>query len=367
MYISTHHTVEDIAKKPFPDERKLKLCLCKTMMPVLTLGRFVGFFPGTWTHKQDKCVFEKSVFWFIYTVAVNCFYIFQLVHSVDFVNLTSRKSLPILLNDITDAIYGLYVIVLTLTSFVRFPKLLRTLNEMTLLLKDGLFCQSAMKVVLKIQYGFIATIFGIMFCLGSILTWLHLSESYQTNFDYNIYINKVLQIISFIFYITFFTIVSVYIGILGCFEKLTISCLRYTPVHPMKGIDETNNVKDFFGFINYEVCKEKHPCTGKLAQLPAPDVVEHLRILHEEISLSTYDTNSCMNPQFLVHTVVELTVLIIHWYAVIAYIAYDFKSPFARTIHVLNCVFVVFHTIGLFLFLKNAQELKNMVSAILCG
>jgi hypothetical protein len=157
--------------------------------------------------------------------------------------------------------------------------------------------------------------------------------------------------------------ISVFIGILACFEKLTISCLKYTPVHPMKGINETNNTRDFFGLVTYKLCKEEHPCTGKLAKLPQAEVVEFLRILHEDISLVIYEINDCMNPQFLCHTVVELTVLIVQWYAVIVYMAFTFKAPLASSIHVVNCFFVIMHTLGIFLFLKNAQQLKNMVSS----
>ncbi|CAH0545678.1 unnamed protein product [Brassicogethes aeneus] len=363
MYISTEHMMLDAVKQveKEPPKSKNKICFCKSISPVLTVCRFVGIFPGTWTHKDGNCVYEKSWFWMTYSIFIYMLYIFQLLQSVDFPKLTSRKSLPIFLDDITDAIYGIYVIILAVTCFVRFPKWLTTLNKLTVLLKDGLYCQSAKQVVLKLQYCFVCTQILALTLLSSVLAYLHYSDHYKTNFDFRILINKGIQIVPFVLYLQFFTIVAVFIGVLGCFEKLTMSCLKYTPVHPMKGIDESNNVKDFFGFINYEVCKQKHLCNGRLLKLPPPQVVEHLRILHEEISLSTYDMNSCFNPQFLIHAVVELTVLIITWYAVIAYIAYDFKSPYAKTIQILNCGFVTMHTLGLFLFLKNAQELKNMV------
>lgn len=366
MYIDSKHIkTEFLAHKPpikvSPESAK-DVCLCKTIAPVLYVCRFVGFLPITWTHNANgKCVFARSLVWLLYSFIITSLYVFQVGNSVDFMNLTGKKSLPVLLNDITDAIYGIYIIILTATSFFRYPKWVKTLNEMDEIFRDGIFCNSARKVVTRLQYGFIVIIIGIIVLITTLLSLLHFSDSYKTNFNYNIIINKMLQTIPFMFYILFFTMIAVYVGILVCFEKLTISCLKYAPVHPLKDIDETNNMGDFFGIIDYRICKGQHTSNHVLMKLLPPEIVEHLRILHEDISLSIYKMNACMNPQFLFHTVVELTVLIIHWYAVIAYIAYDFESPFGRTIHVLNCLFVIMHTIGLFLFLKNAQHLKNMV------
>ncbi|KAJ8971917.1 hypothetical protein NQ314_000489, partial [Rhamnusium bicolor] len=341
-------------------DKNMSICLCKTLSPVLQLSRFLGLFPITWIHKDDKCVFKKSLLWSIYTLMITCLYIYQVGSSVDFLNMTKKKSLLILLNNVTNAIYGIYVIILTLISFIGQSKWIKTLNELLPILKNGLFCRSSMKTVIFVQYGFITLLVIVIILEASFLSWLHLSENYHT-LGIDIYVNRILQIVQFVFYVLVFTIISMIIGILACFEKLTISALRYVPVHPMKGIDETNNERDFLGIIHYQLCKGEHPCSTKLLKLSCAELVEHLRILHEDISICIYKFNSCLNPQFLFHTVVELAVLIIHWYAVIAYIAYNFKNPYAPTIHVLNCLFVVLHTIGVFLFLKNAQHLKNMV------
>lgn len=71
--------------------------------------------------------------------------------------------------------------------------------------------------------------------------------------------------------------------------------------------------------------------------------------------------NESLNPQFLAHVVVELSVLILNWYAVIMYMAYVFSNPIARTLHFLNLFFVIVHTLGLLVFLKQAQQLQNLV------
>jgi hypothetical protein len=357
MYPSTKHITS-----PVFEIKKDSICICKMLTPILYLSRMVGFVPLTWDHKDGKCTFRRSASWICVSLVVISLLSFQIANSIDFLHLTKTKSLPILLNNITDAIYGVYIIILTALNLYRFPRWIKTLNKFSAVLKEGIFCQSSMKVVLKIEYYILAVFLFALLIQVSLLTFLHFSQTYETDFDYNFFINKVLQNVSFVFYSIFLTMISVFIGILACFEKLTISCLKYTPVHPMKGINETNNTRDFFGLVTYKLCGE-HPCTGKLAKLPQAEVVEFLRILHEDISLVIYEINDCMNPQFLCHTVVELTVLIVQWYAVIVYMAFTFKAPLASSIHVVNCFFVIMHTLGIFLFLKNAQQLKNMVSS----
>lgn len=344
------------------DDSDTRLCLCTTLSPLLRISRLLGLFPISWTHENNKCVYKKSLFWVFYTFFVICLYTYQIGTSVDFLHLVKKKSLLILLNDITEAIYGVYILILTLACFARHPQWIRALNELLPILKHDLLCQSAMKVVVRVQYGLIVIVILVSFLEIGVLLWLQFSDAYQSNFHINIFINRTIQNISFAFYALFFAIISTLIGILACFERLTIKALKHVPVHPMKGIDETNNKRDFGGIISYKLCKGEHYCTPKMNKLSPPDLVEYLRILHEEISLCIYRFNDCMNPQFLVHTGVELTVLIIHWYAVIAYMVYNFKSPLAKTIHVMNCSFVIQHTIGLFMFLRNAQHLKNMVS-----
>ncbi|KYB28726.1 hypothetical protein TcasGA2_TC032427 [Tribolium castaneum] len=358
MYLSTKHT------SPVFEVKKDTICICKMLRPLLYVGRFLGFLPIAVEHQGGKCVFKKSVAFICLSILIIGLLAFQVFNSIDFFHLTKTKSLPILLNNITDAIYGVYVIILIAINLYRFPRWVKTLNKFPSVLKEGIFCQSAMKIVQKIVWYILGvTVLAILFQV-SLLTFLHFSQTYQTDFDYNFFINKLLQNISFIFYVIFFTVISVFIGILACFEKLTISCLKYTPVHPMKGINETNNTRDFFGLVTYKLCKEEHPCSGRLAKLPQAEVVEFLRILHEDISLVIYEINDCLNPQFLCHTVVELTVLIVQWYAVIVYMAFTFKAPLASSIHVVNCFFVVVHTLGIFLFLKNAQQLKNMIQGL---
>ncbi|XP_072383919.1 uncharacterized protein [Diabrotica undecimpunctata] len=155
------------------------------------------------------------------------------------------------------------------------------------------------------------------------------------------------------------------IATLACFEKFTVSCLKYIPVHPMKDIDDSNNISDFMGVIHYKICRENHPATDDLLEMKPAEIIEYLRIYHEELSMCIYSWNKSMDPYFLIHTVIELGMLIIHWYAVIAYMVYSFKDPQAHTIHLINWAYVIFHTYSLFLFLKNAQQLKNMVNGLI--
>lgn len=354
--LTTDQIVKD--NKPMSSQ----LCICKTFRPILFFAKLLGFFPVSFGQHQDgKCVFKKCRLWFVFSIFLIVVNGFQICNSMDINNLTKIKSLPILLNNITNLIYGIYIVVLTTLNLYRCPRWIQLFNGLSLVLKEGILCQSARKTILKVQYFYLAMLAVSVIVQFGLLGYLHFSSTYKTNFDFNIYLNKFIHTSSFAFYIIFFSVLSFFMGILACFEKLTISCLSYTPVHPMKGIQETNNTRDFFGFFTYQLCKSQHARTFQLANLNQIEVVEFLRILHEEISLVIYEFNNCMNPQLLCHTVVELTVLILQWYAVVVYLAFTFHSPMVSTIHVLNCLFVVMHTIGLFLFLRNAQHLKNMV------
>ncbi|CAG9862538.1 unnamed protein product [Phyllotreta striolata] len=165
-------------------------------------------------------------------------------------------------------------------------------------------------------------------------------------------------------YSAVFVIVAVLMGCLGCFEKFALNSLRFVPIHPLKEIDETNNLRDLMGLMQYELCSEKHLIRDDLATQKASRTVEILRINHEEICVSIYDFNKCLDITFLFNTIVELGILIVDWYAVIAYLVYSFQEDEAFGLNILNIFFVLFHTYALFLFLKTFQQLKNMIHGL---
>lgn len=352
-------------KPPREDLVEESSCFCVAISPAMLTCKLFGLFPITWENVRGQCTYTKSFSWLGYSVIICILYVIQLFVSTDLLHFDKDKPLPELLSVINDIMYLVFVAILTALSIARFPRFVKTLNKLIPILKEaGLGCPSALASLRKVEYGYLLLFFGELFLEYGALIWLHYSEHYKTNFDYNIFLNTAIQNIPFVFYMLFFSLCSAFISILACFEKLIISALKFTPVHPLHDIDETNNKRNFIGLIKYQVCKQEHKCFGKMLQLTQPELIEYLRSLHEDISLAMYDINSCLNPQLLFHTVVELTVLIIHWYEVIIYTSYEFSSPFASTINFLNWIFVITHSAGLFLFLKSAQELKNMVSSI---
>lgn len=344
---------------------KPNICLCKSISPGLIACRIVGLLPIVSVHEQGKCVFKRSYYWLAYSFFIMILYICQVFFSTELLNIfhiSEGKSLHGILGSVNDIIYSIYIVVLTFLNAIQFSKFAKTLNRLGPIMKDGIYCASSRKVMLNIHYGVIIVYVLLVLIQYLTIAWLHYSESYESNFDVKILINRLVQNIPFIFYILFSATCSLFISCLVCFEKLTIHALKFTPVHPMKGIDETSNERDFMGIIKYNMCNEDHFLPMNAAKLKPAEVVEYLRILHEDICIIMYEMNNCLNPQILVHTVVELTVLIVHWYAVIIYAAFNFKDPLASTIHFLNCLFVVMHSLGLFVFLRNAQQLRNIVS-----
>lgn len=339
------------------------MCLCRTLKPILVTIRFFGLFPISWEHSSDnRCLYKKSLPWMVYTFLLTCFYIFIVASSVDLNKIANSKCLILILNDITNGIYGLYIIVLTVVSYFRFPKWIDALTQLSKSLQDGLYCYSAKRISMLTQYANIALLFFNILVHISMLMWLNISKNYEISFSYIDFVYRCLQNITYGFQAQFTAFVIVMSGTLACFEKLAKSILQYTPLHPSRNIDDSNSTTDFLGVVNYKLCKGLHISQKNSLNSASAANIEYLRILHEDLSLCIYMFNDSMNPQFLLHTVVELVVLIIHWYAVVAYLVYTFKDPAAKAIHVTNCYYVFVHCSGLFLFLKNAQLLKNLVS-----
>ncbi|XP_074038491.1 uncharacterized protein [Leptinotarsa decemlineata] len=351
--------------KQAPTNHKNDICFCKTIRPILYACRFLGLCPILMSHQDGKCVFRKSWPLYIHSVIVSCYFTYEVVTYLDIDKLTHHKSLLPLLDDITNIIYGCYAVLATMVVLLRIPKHVDTLNQLAVVFRDGVFCHSARKVVLLVQYGIISLVLIAVLMQGGALLWLHSSASYETNFTIGGMLLRLTQNVTFLFYAQFCTYISVIVGTLACFEKLTLSSLGYIPVHPTEGVDESNNTRSFMGIIPIKLCKGEHPRPVKFSFLNAGGVLEHLRIAHEEISLCIYSYNESMNPFFLLHIIVELVLLIVHWYAVIVFVVYSFNSTEADAIHLLNCLFVLLHTWGLFAFLKNAQHMKNMIEGLI--
>ncbi|KAB0792853.1 hypothetical protein PPYR_14812 [Photinus pyralis] len=353
--------IEPIAAKSPEDDS----CFCLSASPILLIAKLFGLFPITSRHVKGQCTYSKSKIWLIYSIVIFLIYLSHVFMTTDLLRFDKNKPLPELLSAINDIMYAIFVAILTIISILRYPRFVKMLNTLVPLVKDaGLVCPSALASLRRVQYGYLTLFFAEMSVQYGVLIGVHYSDRYATNFDYNMFIHVGVKNIPFVFYLLFFLFCSAFISVLACFEKLIISALKFTPVHPSNNIDETNNKRDFIGLIKYEVCKQDHKCFGKMMDLTQAELVEHLRALHEDISLVIYDFNACMNPQLLFHSIVELAVLIIHWYEVLIYTSYTFSSPFASAINFVNWTFVIAHSVGLFLFLKSAQDLKNMTHGL---
>lgn len=343
-----------------------RLCVCESLKPALIICRILGMFPITTSHDQDdNCIFAKNKNWYIYSVFMIIFSFLRTLLATDFFNILDigrKKSLHPIIYTLNDIMYAFYITILTAMNLYRCPKYVETLNRIAALVKESLYCQSSRRAALTIQYGISFIYILIIFIKFAAIIYVHISESYDTsNFDFKIYSNAIVQSEIFTVYVIFIAMSSVIMGAFGCYEKLAVNCFRFTPIHPLQYVDQTNNSAEFMGLVDYKLCDESHPMLDRVRRMPVAEIIEYLRCLHEEICITIYEMNESLNPQFLAHVVVELSVLILNWYAVIMYMAYVFSNPIARTLHFLNLFFVIVHTLGLLVFLKQAQQLQNLV------
>ena len=106
-----------------------------------------------------------------------------------------------------------------------------------------------------------------------------------------------------------------------CFENLTINCLDYKPLHPSRNIDFRHNIRTtLYGFIDYTICDggQHHP--PHLKKLPNHEVIEYLRIKHEELYGYILTFLKYQNPQMFFHIIVEIGLMIVHSYFILSHI-----------------------------------------------
>lgn len=347
-----------------PNGSQEKLCVCKIMHHMILICKLFGIIPATTHHMHGVCIFNLSRKWIAYSILLIAIVTAQIAYSMDIRKFAKFKHITILLNDITDIMYSALVIVLNLCNIIRSARSVKYLNLASKVMKEVNLCTSVGQLTIKVGWSIIgmgATMISVQFIA---LGYMNFSEQYQSNFDLNLFINRAIQNYIVVFVISILCAINIVIGSLACFEKLTRSCLKYSPVHPLKTIVETNNVRNFLGFFKYEICKENHPVPAKLSKLMPAEQVEYLRQLHEDICLAVYEYNSCLSPQLLCTIVTLLIVLIVQLYSVIIYLGFDISTPETCTIHVMNCITVTFTSMGLFFLFKNMQHYKNMVSLL---
>ncbi|KAL3275941.1 hypothetical protein HHI36_020675 [Cryptolaemus montrouzieri] len=339
-----------------------EMCLCRFFGLVFYIGRTIGVSPVIWKHEEGTCVYRKSMYSLTWSFVLIILLVLKLGTYTEFEALTAVHALPILLNGVTDLLYYLYLMVMILNinwRATQWEKLLNNMNRVSR--NDGLLCETALRTGRKVTYTFVATVFLIVISNCAILAYLQFSDSYETKFSFQFIGGKVMQNGVLMFYVYVFSYTSAFIGILTCFEKVSLAALKYKKIEPMEKITPSDNQQEIFFGFTYTVCASEHIPSPEISELTKAEVLEYFRILHERISELINGFNGCMNPLLLVHVVIEIIVIVINWYSVIIKIAYDFTEPETQTIFVLNLVFAISHTIGLFVFLRNGQKLSNMV------
>lgn len=361
--------IERIKKEPITPTKPRKLCVCESLKPAFVICRIFGMFPITSSHdKYNNCVYGKNQKWFIYSVLIVIVRLIRAFILTDLFNMFDigrQRSLHPIIASLNEIVYAFFIAGLSVMNIYRSPKFVHTLNHISAMMKENLYCNSSRRAVLTVQYGMAVLFLTAIFTKYAAIIYVHLSDSYDSkSFNFKIYSNALVQAEIFLIYIIFVAITSVVMGMLGCFKKYAISCLDFTPICSLQDIDDNNNSAEFIGLIDYKLCTEIHRTIDNVKKLPFAEVIEYLRCLHEEVCMVMYEMNDSLNPQFVAHVSVELVVLILNWYTVIMFIAYVFSNPIAKTLHFLNLFYIVMHTLAFAIFLKQAQQLQNLVSPI---
>lgn len=165
------------------------------------------------------------------------------------------------------------------------------------------------------------------------------------------------------FYILFLSaIFNAIVITMACHEKISLKCIDYTPIHPLKGVDETNNRNFVFDIFSFEMCKEEHVPSGWIASKIKSVQLENMRRMHENICNVICQLNGAVAMQLLVFVVICLCVLVLQLYSVIIYLAYDFRSFEMRGVFVQQCFSVVMQCCGVYFLFRNVQSYSNQVS-----
>lgn len=148
-----------------------------------------------------------------------------------------------------------------------------------------------------------------------------------------------------------------------CFENVVIHYVGYEHHHPSKHIKLTHNKYEFLGIdVGKQVCDEKHYVPEHLQKLSRIELVEYLRITHEQMYQTYLLLQDFSSPQLLVYLLIDISTVTVTWYSIIVYILYNFNSPTSNCSFILNWIYVIWHGAGLYWFFKNMHEVKKIVS-----
>lgn len=345
-----------------PKFSNTKLCPCKILEHILYISRLFGIIPLRWRHVNDRCTFELSYMWLVYTLCLTIAVLIQLIFFAKVEKFTNIKFITVLLNNIVDVMYLALTIVLIACNLLRGKTFVKYYNQVSKVIKEVNMCHSVGNLMIFIGWGIVGSCIVWILLQCAVFSFLYFSNNYALEDFFGLFFTKFIQSHTAVYTIFIACNMNTIAGTLACFEKLTRSCLKYTPVHPLKTIVETNNLRDFLGIIKYEICKENHPLPIKLSKYSPAELVEYLRKLHEDICLVVYDYNTCLNPQLLCGIVTALIVLIVQLYSVIVHLGFEIATQETSMVFILNCMSVLIHSVGLFIIFKNIQQYKNMVS-----
>lgn len=146
-----------------------------------------------------------------------------------------------------------------------------------------------------------------------------------------------------------------------CFESLIVNYLKYQSPHPIKTISFRHNIAFFYGFNKYTICDDNHHVQNKKS-LPKYQIIEQLRIFHEELYQCCSEFLSNIGLQFLIHIIFQILILTVSWFSWVLYLVSNIHGNTTKAIFTWNFLYLFWHTTTLYWTLKNYHDLKEIVS-----
>lgn len=339
-----------------------RLCFCRSVHFTLFICKIFGCFPISWKHSENKCVFYVSKFWTGYSVVLlvvdGCLlplYVQKISKPFQY----DRKLLIRYISDMNDNAATLMITVIIIINLYKSKQFAKMMNMMSSLTKYDLMCLPSLKVLRSLTIIFCVNFIILYVGQYSTILFLNLMDNFETNWTYERLLMPIIQNTPLLFTSIVGCKCSIIIVLLTCYERLMMHYLKFTPIHPYAGFDETNERRTISFLITFQRCKNSHKAINHT--LDKLEIVEYLKYVYGRITECIDLANNAFSPQLLIYITYEIVLLVFHWYAIIIFFTNENPSPSDSTINAFNWLFVITHTIILMVFLEKSQEVETMV------
>lgn len=232
------------------ENKKQRYCLCTSVNITLFVCRLFGLCPIRWTHIDGKCVYSVSKLWLLYSLITAGVHTFHFVYTVIHmkINLVNDRKLIIeYISIINDNISTIIIVLMILLNIFRIKHLIKMYNKCSSLSKRDLLCQSNLRIN-RILNIFFNVVFAILYLSQYVAIFtMNMSDSFDTNWSHTRLLMPVIQNTPILFSGLVAASCNIFSTLLTCYEKLMMLYLKFTPVHPLPGFDETSEARTVLG------------------------------------------------------------------------------------------------------------------------